>query len=162
MKRTTTRRSAAAVLAGVAVLVLGVGGVDAQAEPAPAPTEQDLADYIAAGRKAAPVANSGSSSGSACNSGSGTGSGSGSGDCYGGSGSSCGLSGGYASDTVGYGPPMTSWLAAFGYGLTHPDAAPPGASPRALSIALRALDPAGHPDLTCTFNPWAVGGGGSL
>ncbi|WP_068031694.1 esterase/lipase family protein, partial [Nocardia mexicana] len=35
-------------------------------------------------------------------------------------------------------------------------------SPRALSIALRALDPAGHPDLACSFNPWLVGGGGGL
>ncbi|MEU2008260.1 lipase, partial [Nocardia sp. NPDC019302] len=35
-------------------------------------------------------------------------------------------------------------------------------SPRALSIALRALDPAGHPNLECTFNPWLLGGGGSL
>ncbi|GAB4587003.1 esterase/lipase family protein [Nocardia sp. IFM 10818] len=33
-----------------------------------------------------------------------------------------------ASDTVGEGPEMTSYLAAFGYGLTHPDAAPPGAN----------------------------------
>ncbi|ASF12847.1 triacylglycerol lipase [Nocardia brasiliensis NBRC 14402] len=113
---------------GVSVLVLGVGGVGANAEPTAQPTEQELADYIAAGRKAAPVADSGSSSGSACNSGSGAGSGNGSGNCYGGSGSSSGLSGGYASDTVGYGPPMTSWLAAFGYGLANPDAAPPGAN----------------------------------
>ncbi|WP_280264743.1 esterase/lipase family protein [Nocardia wallacei] len=35
-------------------------------------------------------------------------------------------------------------------------------SPRALSIALHALDPAGHPNLTCSFNPWFVGGGGGL
>lgn len=35
-------------------------------------------------------------------------------------------------------------------------------SPRALSIALRALDPVQNPNLTCTFNPWLVGGGGSL
>ncbi|MGX1775726.1 esterase/lipase family protein [Nocardia brasiliensis] len=130
MKRSTSGRSslAAAVMLGVSVLVLGVGGVGANAEPTAQPTEQELADYIAAGRKAAPVADSGSSSGSACNSGSGAGSGNGSGNCYGGSGSSSGLSGGYASDTVGYGPPMTSWLAAFGYGLANPDAAPPGAN----------------------------------
>ncbi|GGK34948.1 lipase [Nocardia camponoti] len=35
-------------------------------------------------------------------------------------------------------------------------------SPRALSIALRALDPAGNHPLACTFNPWVVGGGGSI
>ncbi|MEU7144076.1 alpha/beta fold hydrolase [Nocardia sp. NPDC046473] len=128
MKRSTSGRSslAAAVLLGVSVLVMCVAGPGANADPAP--TEQSLADYIAAGRTAAPVADSGSASGSACNSGSGAGSGNGSGNCYGGSGSSSGLSGGYASDTVGYGPPMTSWLAAFGYGLLNPDVAPPGAN----------------------------------
>ncbi|WP_306360275.1 triacylglycerol lipase [Nocardia sp. CC227C] len=35
-------------------------------------------------------------------------------------------------------------------------------SPRSLSIALRALDPAAHPDLVCSFNPWMLGGGGKL
>ncbi|WP_067686075.1 esterase/lipase family protein [Nocardia jejuensis] len=35
-------------------------------------------------------------------------------------------------------------------------------SPRAASIALHALDPAAHPNLTCTFNPWMIGGGGGL
>lgn len=35
-------------------------------------------------------------------------------------------------------------------------------SPRAASIALRALDPEGSPALACTFNPWFFGGGGSL
>lgn len=35
-------------------------------------------------------------------------------------------------------------------------------SPRATSIALRALDPAGDAPLTCAFNPWFFGGGGSL
>ena len=35
-------------------------------------------------------------------------------------------------------------------------------SPRATSIALRALDPEGSPTLACTFNPWFFGGGGSL
>ncbi|MEV0851620.1 esterase/lipase family protein [Nocardia fluminea] len=35
-------------------------------------------------------------------------------------------------------------------------------SPRAASIALRALDPESSPTLTCTFNPWFFGGGGSL
>lgn len=35
-------------------------------------------------------------------------------------------------------------------------------SPRALSIALRAIDPAGNHELVCTFNPWLIGGSGSL
>ncbi|MGW5574806.1 lipase, partial [Nocardia thailandica] len=62
----------AAVLTGVSALTLMLTGANASAEPA-APTEQALADIIAAGR---PVAGpSGSASGSACNSGSGTGSG---------------------------------------------------------------------------------------
>ncbi|MBP2192279.1 esterase/lipase family protein [Nocardia goodfellowii] len=130
MKRSTCGRSArwkgtgAAVVMGVSVLAMSFAGVPAQAEPAP--TEQTLAEYIQAGLKARPVADSGSGSGSSCNSGSGAGSGNGSGDCYGGSGSSSGSAGGYASDTVGYGPAQSSWLAAFGYGLLNPDAAPPG------------------------------------
>ncbi|MET7772118.1 lipase [Nocardia sp. NPDC005366] len=128
MKRSTrarrglTRRTSAAIMASVSMLAMGFTGVAAHADPEPAPTEQALADYIAAGRKAAPVAGTGS----ACNSGSGAGSGNGSGDCYGGSGSSSGLSGGYASDTVGYGPAQTAWLSAFAYGLSNPDVAPPG------------------------------------
>ncbi|WP_433733846.1 esterase/lipase family protein [Nocardia sp. CA-129566] len=35
-------------------------------------------------------------------------------------------------------------------------------SPRAVSIALRALDPDAHPNLVCAFNPWFIGGGGGL
>ncbi|MFC4375049.1 esterase/lipase family protein [Nocardia halotolerans] len=35
-------------------------------------------------------------------------------------------------------------------------------SPRATSIALRALDPEHGPELVCAFNPWFFGGGGSL
>ncbi|MET8776679.1 alpha/beta fold hydrolase [Nocardia sp. NPDC050713] len=35
-------------------------------------------------------------------------------------------------------------------------------SPRSTSIALRALDPTAPADLACTFNPWLIGGGGSL
>ncbi|RBO86595.1 esterase/lipase family protein [Nocardia puris] len=35
-------------------------------------------------------------------------------------------------------------------------------SPRSVSIALNALDPATHPALDCAFNPWLVGGGGRL
>ncbi|MEV6426688.1 lipase [Nocardia sp. NPDC051463] len=130
MKRNTSGRSlSVAVMMGISVLTMSVTGVLAGAAPA-APTEQNLADYIATGRTGTPVAGSGSAggSGSACTSGSGAGSGNGSGNCYGGSGSSSGSSGGYASDTVGFGPPMTSWLAAFGYGLLHPNAAPPGSN----------------------------------
>ncbi|MEU2257019.1 lipase [Nocardia xishanensis] len=126
MKRSTCGRALGAVAVSiVSVLAMSFTGVAAQADPAPAPTEQALAELIAAGRKAAPVAGG---SGSACTSGSGAGSGNGSGNCYGGSGSSSGSSGGYASDTVGYGPPKTSWVEAFGYGLTNPDVAPPGAN----------------------------------
>ncbi|WP_067714046.1 esterase/lipase family protein [Nocardia yamanashiensis] len=116
--RRSTRRAAvrAAVLAGASLLAFGCVGVGADAAPGSAPTEQQLAEYIAAG------------TGSACTSGSGAGSGNGSGDCYGGSGSSSGSSGGRATDTKGYGPVMTSWVAAFGYGLANPDATPPGAN----------------------------------
>jgi len=35
-------------------------------------------------------------------------------------------------------------------------------SPRTVSIALRALDPAAHPNLVCAFNPWYIGGGGGI
>ncbi|WP_458686445.1 esterase/lipase family protein [Nocardia tengchongensis] len=35
-------------------------------------------------------------------------------------------------------------------------------SPRAASIALHALDPAAHPGLVCTFNPWMIGGSGHI
>ncbi|MCP2293701.1 Triacylglycerol esterase/lipase EstA, alpha/beta hydrolase fold [Nocardia amikacinitolerans] len=35
-------------------------------------------------------------------------------------------------------------------------------SPRAAAIALRALDPQASIELTCAFNPWMIGGGGSL
>ncbi|WP_280499653.1 esterase/lipase family protein [Nocardia cyriacigeorgica] len=126
MRRSTSGRlwRSVVVAGAVALALTSVGG-----QVAAAPTEQDLADYIAAGRSVAgPVADSGSSSGSACDSGSGAGSGNGSGDCYGGSGSSSGSSGGYASDTVGWGPAQTTWLAAYAYGLADGDAAPPGAN----------------------------------
>ncbi|NNH68430.1 lipase [Nocardia uniformis] len=125
-RRTRGGTIRAAVITGVSLLSISLIGVGARGAPESPPTEQQLADYIAAGRT---VADSGSAgSGSSCNSGSGTGSGNGSGDCLGGSGSSSGLSGGYASDTVGHGPSMTSWLAAFGYGLANGDAAPPGSN----------------------------------
>ncbi|VFA96445.1 esterase/lipase family protein [Nocardia cyriacigeorgica] len=126
MRRSTSGRlwRSLVVVSAAALALTTVGG-----QAAAAPTERDLADYIAAGRSVAgPVADSGSSSGSACDSGSGAGSGNGSGDCYGGSGSSSGSSGGYASDTVGWGPAQTSWVAAFAYGLANGDAAPPGAN----------------------------------
>ncbi|MBF6093651.1 esterase/lipase family protein [Nocardia cyriacigeorgica] len=126
MRRSTSGRlwRSLVVVSAAALALTAMGG-----QAAAAPTEQDLADYIAAGRSVAgPVADSGSSSGSACDSGSGAGSGNGSGDCYGGSGSSSGSSGGYASDTIGWGPAQTSWVAAFGYGLANGDAAPPGAN----------------------------------
>lgn len=35
-------------------------------------------------------------------------------------------------------------------------------SPRAASIALRALDSAAQPELECAFNPWMIGGGGKF
>ncbi|MGV9411056.1 esterase/lipase family protein [Nocardia sp. NPDC003693] len=111
-----------AVLAGVSMLALGFTGSTTTAAPEAPATEQQLADYIAAGVKVGTVAGTGS----ACTSGSGAGSGNGSGDCLGGSGSSSGSAGGRATDTQQYGPEMTSWLAAFGYGLANPDAAPPG------------------------------------
>ncbi|WP_280229660.1 esterase/lipase family protein [Nocardia cyriacigeorgica] len=126
MRRSTSGRlwRSLVVVSAAALALTAMGG-----QAVAAPTEQDLADYIAAGRSVAgPVADSGSSSGSACDSGSGAGSGNGSGDCYGGSGSSSGSSGGYASDTVGWGPAQTSWVAAFAYGLANGDAAPPGAN----------------------------------
>ncbi|WP_280464449.1 esterase/lipase family protein [Nocardia cyriacigeorgica] len=126
MRRSTSGRlwRSLVVVSAAALALTTVGG-----QAAAAPTERDLADYIAAGRSVAgPVADSGSSSGSACDSGSGAGSGNGSGDCYGGSGSSSGSSGGYASDTIGWGPAQSSWVAAFAYGLANGDAAPPGAN----------------------------------
>lgn len=98
MKR--TNRLGAALVTAISALAVSITGVPAEAAPP--------------------------GTGSACTSGSGAGSGNGSGNCYGGSGSSSGSAGGYASDTVGHGPEMSSWLAAFGHGLFHGDAAPPG------------------------------------
>lgn len=128
MIRPTSGRLRAAVLCAATALVFGFTGPGANADPPVAATEQDLADYIAAGRTVGPVAHSGSAGGSACHSGSGAGSGNGSGDCYGGSGSSSGLSGGYSSDTVGHGPTQTAFLSAFAHGLFNADVAPPGAN----------------------------------
>ncbi|WP_067855254.1 esterase/lipase family protein [Nocardia shimofusensis] len=132
MKRKAIRGSMrAVVVASAAVLTVGVVGAGVNAEPAAVPTEQQLADVIDEGLSepsATPIVDSGSGSGSACDSGSGAGSGNGSGDCYGGSGSSSGLRGGHATDTVGFGPPATAFLAAFGHGLLNPDVAPPGSN----------------------------------
>ncbi|MEV5652597.1 alpha/beta fold hydrolase [Nocardia sp. NPDC052254] len=135
MRPTTRRRwRSAAVVAAVSLSTLGLAGTSAGADPGAGPgdpqQEQQLAQMITQGLKnpaAHAIADSGSSgTGSACTSGSGAGSGNGSGDCYGGSGSSSGSSGGTSTDTVGYGPAQSAFLAAFGYGLTHPDVAPPG------------------------------------
>jgi triacylglycerol esterase/lipase EstA (alpha/beta hydrolase family) len=127
----------AAVIAGASVLAMGFGTAGAGADPA-APTPATLADYITAGLHQQPGkphakaialgTGSAGSSGSACTSGSGAGSGNGSGDCYSGDGSSGVLHGGHSSDTVGYGPEMSSFLAAFGFALFNPNVAPPGAN----------------------------------
>ncbi|MBF6243992.1 alpha/beta fold hydrolase [Nocardia elegans] len=97
-----------ALAALICVAVIGSG--TATAAPPDAP-ETQLADLIAAGLHPAadgdvpqPILDTGSSSGSG------------------------GRVGSHASDAVGEGPETTSYLAAFGYGLTHPDAAPPGAN----------------------------------
>ncbi|APE33555.1 lipase [Nocardia mangyaensis] len=128
---TTTRgrrRSVcAAIILGASALAVALTGAGAAAVPPPAPTQQALADLIASGRQVAGPSGS-AGTGSACTSGSGAGSGNGSGDCYGGSGSSSGSSGGTSTDTVGVGPAQTSWLAAFAYGLSNGDVAPPGAN----------------------------------
>ncbi|MFI9504438.1 esterase/lipase family protein [Nocardia sp. NPDC052566] len=103
------RRAAlgAAVVAGMTIAALLDSGA-AQADAPIAPTEQALADYISAGlnpaadgRRPTAVVDSGSSSGSSTS---------------------------RASDVLGEGPELSAYLAAFGYGLTHPDAAPPGAN----------------------------------
>ncbi|WP_107660456.1 esterase/lipase family protein [Nocardia suismassiliense] len=102
MKRKTSRRlSMAAALLGVCALLLGVAGAGANAAPPDASIEQRIADRIDASGPGAAIADYGFSAG---------------------------LSGGFASETVGSGPVLPAWLAAFGYGLTHPDAAPPGAN----------------------------------
>ncbi|WP_227979909.1 esterase/lipase family protein [Nocardia spumae] len=89
---------------------LAVSAATATAAPSETP-ESRLAELISSGLHTAadgrvpqPISDTGSSSGS-------------------GSGSAS-----HASDTAGEGPEMSSYLAAFGYGLTHPDAAPPGSN----------------------------------
>ncbi|MEV0763844.1 alpha/beta fold hydrolase [Nocardia sp. NPDC050435] len=105
MTRRTGRysRSAlvSAVLTATAALAIGVGAPLAVAEEPQAPTAQALADAINQGRRPAAVADSGSSSGSA---------------------------GSHATVALGAGPEFGSALAAFGYGLLHPNAAPAGAN----------------------------------
>lgn len=94
-----------AMIAGLtAAAVLGSGV--ASGDPRIDPTEQSLADAISAGltptadgRQPRAIADSGSSAG---------------------------LS--HASEALGEGPEMSAYLAAFAYGLAHPDAAPPGAN----------------------------------
>ncbi|WP_405163783.1 alpha/beta fold hydrolase [Nocardia sp. NBC_01499] len=100
MKRRTSHRSSiAAVLVGVTALVVAGSGVSAAAPDES--VEQTIADLIEVNGRGAAVADYGFSAG---------------------------LSGGFASDTVGSGPQLPYWLAAFGYGLFNPDAAPPGAN----------------------------------
>ncbi|WP_330229135.1 alpha/beta fold hydrolase [Nocardia sp. NBC_00508] len=97
----------AAVIAGMTIATaLGIGVAHAQEEIEP--TQQALAEYINAGLNAAPdgrqpqaIVDSGSSSGWANS---------------------------VASDALGEGPEMSAYLAAFAYGLAHPDSAPPGAN----------------------------------
>ncbi|WP_433761599.1 esterase/lipase family protein [Nocardia sp. CA-135398] len=98
----------AALIAGLAV-AHGLGIGTAGAEPAD-PDQQFLVEQINAGLAPAPdgrrpqaIVDSGSGSGS-------------------------GWAKSIASNTVGEGPEMTAALAAFAYGLTHPDAAPAGAN----------------------------------
>ncbi|WP_040737742.1 esterase/lipase family protein [Nocardia tenerifensis] len=96
---------AAAVIAGLtmaSVLGPGVASGDSRIDP----TEQSLADAVSAGltpaadgRQPRAVVDSGSAAGL-----------------------------GHASDALGEGPEVSAYLAAFAYGLTHPDAAPPGAN----------------------------------
>ncbi|MGY1943353.1 esterase/lipase family protein [Nocardia asiatica] len=97
----------AAVIAGV-TMATALGGGAAHAREEIEPTQQALADYISAGLTPAPdgrqpraIVDAGSSSGWATS---------------------------VASDASGEGPEMSAYLAAFAYGLTHPDSAPSGAN----------------------------------
>ncbi|MEV0292404.1 alpha/beta fold hydrolase [Nocardia sp. NPDC050710] len=98
-----------AVISGIATLAINLSGGVVHAEPQTPSTEQQLVDSINAGllptadgRQPKAVVDTGSSTGSASRS--------------------------YASRVVGEGPEVSAYLAAFAYGLTHPDAAPPGAN----------------------------------
>ncbi|UFS98119.1 esterase/lipase family protein [Nocardia huaxiensis] len=107
-----TKHSAALLattVAAITALTMAFGGVAAAAPAEIPPTAQGLADAITAGLKPLPggqrataIVDTGSSSGSA------------------------GVS--HASAAVGEGPEQDAFLAAFGYSLLHPDAAPPGAN----------------------------------
>lgn len=99
--RSAGRLPIVAVLLGVVLLVLGATSTQANAAPPESSVPQRLAELIGVRGRPAPIAASDSISG---------------------------LSGGFASDTVGYGPPQRSFLAAFGYGLGHPDAGPAGSN----------------------------------
>jgi len=108
--RRGSRRKAlsSAVIGSAAVLAVGFGPGPAGADPAITPTEQALADYISAAPGApadgrTPVA-------------------------FTGTGSSSGSAGSRASVPVGAGPEVAAYLAAFAYGVLHPDASPPGAN----------------------------------
>ncbi|WP_067714320.1 esterase/lipase family protein [Nocardia yamanashiensis] len=98
-----------AVFASATAMAVALSSGASQAQPEIPATTQGLADYIsqglnraADGRQPKAIAGTGSSSGSAAAS--------------------------TASDAIGEGPETTAFLAAFGYGLTHPDAAPPGSN----------------------------------
>ncbi|MEV0250410.1 alpha/beta fold hydrolase [Nocardia sp. NPDC050712] len=95
------RALASAVIAAAAALLIGVGAPGAGAEEPQAPTEQELADSINRGGRPVAVADSGSSSGS---------------------------SGSRSAVAAGAGPELSSAVAAFGYGLLNPNAAPAGAN----------------------------------
>ncbi|WP_194817189.1 triacylglycerol lipase [Nocardia sp. XZ_19_385] len=88
-----------AVITAAAALLIGIEAPGASADESEVLTEQGLADYINQGRRPVAVANSGSSSGS---------------------------SGSRASVALGSGPEFSAAIAAFGYGLLHPNAAPAG------------------------------------
>ncbi|RDI53064.1 esterase/lipase family protein [Nocardia mexicana] len=113
--RYRSRRGAllCAAIAGITAVAVTIGGGPATADDPVPSTEQALVAAIDAGLRPAPdgrqpkaIVDTGSSSGS-------------------GSGSA-GRS--HASEAIGEGPEVSAYLAAFGYGLTHPDAAPPGAN----------------------------------
>ncbi|MGV9411001.1 esterase/lipase family protein [Nocardia sp. NPDC003693] len=83
-------------------------------------TSRTLGSILCAGATALAVLSAGGVARADVGTGSGSGSGSGSG-----TGSATAS---VASDAVGEGPEVSAYLAAFGYGLLHPDAAPPGAN----------------------------------
>ncbi|WP_040690867.1 esterase/lipase family protein [Nocardia vinacea] len=110
MKHRIGRRALGlAIITGVTALAASSGVGVSTADPAPRFTQQELIDYLNAGLRPAPdgnqpkaIVDTGSSSGSGSRS--------------------------HATAAVGEGPEVSAYLAAFGYGLTHPDAAPPGAN----------------------------------